>query len=233
MGSDQSAYRRGILYLLLGFGLLLTPVLVATFDVGDPDRYEYEAFEVTFHDNGTFDVPVRAGRVDPSVACFEQGETRSCMLEKAIHANGGIRYEHGLPSSFLEHDYHYVYIYGEGFFEPTTTQANDSIEYTLTPVERSRALRFVATDSDRVSTGIRNAITTGEHVTNDELDGTGELVEHEDSYYVVSATASTTSSGERRWFVAVGQWALALVGVLLLLRGQLLRVQAGDPDGWY
>lgn len=223
---------RGTLYLFVGFGLLLTPVLVDTFDVGNPNRYQYEAAELTVHDNGTVDVPIQVGRADSSVACFESRPSRACMLEHGIHERGGIQYD-GVSSSIMYHDYQFVYIYGEGFFEPTTTDVNDTIEYSLTHVPHTEALDIVATDSDRVSTGLREAITTGESVTSDELEGTGEIVRHDGSYYVVYLASSDVEKAERRGFVSVGQWLFALAGVGLLLRGQRLRVEASDSNEWY
>ncbi|QPV64758.1 hypothetical protein I7X12_09205 [Halosimplex litoreum] len=217
----------GWLLTVAGFALLLNPFVVGALDVGDPDSYTYEPKEVTFYDNGTYDAERGAPGLDPEVACFERAPSRSCVVERAVHADGGVVYD-GLPSGYLRSDYEYVYVWGKGFFEPVGRElANDSVEYGLDSVPRSEALEWVAAESREASAGIREALETGQYRTRDRIDGADELVEHDGDYYVVTATSYRTTTGERRDIVIALQWIAGIGGALLVLRGQRLRVTAG------
>lgn len=225
MTQSLTERQRGELFVVAGFLLLLNPFVVGALDLGDPDSYTYEPKEVTFYDNGTYDAADGADVIDPRVACLDENlPTRSCTLERAVHANGGIMYD-GLPQRVLSTDYWYVYVYGEGFFEPTSLDwGNDTYEYGLEPVAQSRALDYVAVSSDDASTGVRRALETGQFRTSDPLDGADELVVHDGSHYVVTATSYSTTGEDRRTFVVALQWALGFAGAWLVLRGQRLRV---------
>jgi len=219
--------RRGVVFVVVGFALVLNPPVVGALDIGDPDSYTYEPIEVTFHGNGTYDVPAGTGDIDPEVACFDVPPRRPCVLERAVHANGGFVYD-GPPPNFLRHDYQYVHVWESGFFEPVAEElANDTVEYGLEPVPRARALDTVADPSSEVSRGVRIAVETGEYRTSDPLAGAGELVTHDGSYYVVSATSYRTTAGERRDIVVFLQWMAGIGGAWLVLHGQRLRVTGG------
>ena len=223
-GSDR---QRGAVLVVVGFALLLNPPVVGALDLGDPDSYTYEPTEITFHDNGTYDAPPGTGDIDSEVACFDFPPRRSCVLEQAAYANGGVVHD-GPPSNFLRHDYQYVHVWEAGFFEPTAEElANGTVEYDLEPVARDRALDAVADPSSEVSRGVRRAVETGEFRTNDPLPGADELVVHDGSYYVVTATSYRTTTGERRDIVVFLQWAAGIGGAWLVLRGQRLRVTGG------
>jgi hypothetical protein len=134
-----------------------------------------------------------------------------------------------LPSNFLDHDYQYVHIWEAGFFQPATEElANGTVEYQLEPVSQSRALDGIAEPSSEVPRGVRKAVETGEFRTSDPLPGAGELVAHEGSYYVVTATSYRTTTGERRDIVVFLQWAAGIGGASLVLHGQRLRVTGGQ-----
>jgi hypothetical protein len=217
---------RGELYVVLGFTLLCNPFVVGALDVGDPDSYRYEPQQVAFHENGTYDVSRAVRDIDTEVACLETLPSRSCMLERAVHANGGVVYD-GLPASVLQYDYWYVYVWEEGFFEPAAEETgNGTVAYGLEPVAQSEALDDVAVSSDRASRGVRTALETGSVRTSDPLPDADELVAHDGSYYVVTATSYRTASGERRDVVVFLQWVLGIGGAWLVLRGQRLRVTA-------
>jgi hypothetical protein len=219
--------RRGAVLVVVGFALVLNPPVVGALDLGDPDSYTYEPTEITFHGNGTYDAPPGAGDIDPDVACLDFPPRRSCVLEQAAYASGGVVYD-GPPSNFLRHDYQYVHVWEAGFFEPVGEElANGSVEYDLEPVSQARALDAVATPSSEASRGVRNAVETGEFRTSDPLPGAGELVAHEGSYYVVTATSYRTTTGERRDIVVFLQWAAGIGGAALVLHGQRLRVAGG------
>lgn len=213
----------GALRIVVGLLLLANPFVVAEFDVGDPDRYRYEAFEVGFDEDG-IDVPIEAGDLDPDVACFEQIPGRACMLERAIHEHGGLTYD-GLPEPFVRADYRYVYDYGEGFFEPVAEERNDTVRYDLEPVSREEAMDGAATDLERASPAIRTAVESGEVESSDELPGADELVDAGDGYYVAHAVEYRETTGERRAVVVALQWLLGIVGLGLVLHGQRLRVE--------
>lgn len=85
--------RRGVVYVLVGLALVLGPAVVDAVGADDPDSFTYEPKEVTFYDNGTYDLERAAGRLDSEVACFERAPSRSCVVERAVHANGGIVYD--------------------------------------------------------------------------------------------------------------------------------------------
>jgi hypothetical protein len=225
MARSLSPSQRGALYVVVGFALVCNPFVVGAFDIGDPDSYRYEPAEITFFENGTYDAPVGTDAIDSEVACLDSYlPTRSCMLERAVHANGGLLYD-GLQSNFIDHGYWYVYVYGSGFFEPVAEETeNGTVEYGLSPVSQADALDDVATPFDRAPSGVRTAITTGEFRTSDPIDGTGELVRHDGSYYVVRSVTSKTTEGERRGVVILLQWVLGVGGGWLVLRGQRLRV---------
>jgi hypothetical protein len=82
--------RRGVVLVVVGFALLCNPPVVGALDLGDPDSYTYEPTEVTFYGNGTYDAPPGVGEIDSDVVCFDFPPRRSCMLEQAVHADGGI-----------------------------------------------------------------------------------------------------------------------------------------------
>ncbi|MFB6353027.1 MAG: hypothetical protein ABEJ92_02980 [Halobacteriales archaeon] len=215
---------RGEGAVLLGFVLLLNPFAVAALDVGDPDWYRYEATQVEFFDNGTYDYDIGAGRIDPDVACFDDLPSRACTIERAVHANGGVTYD-GLTGNYMTSSYDYVFVWKQGFFEPVATEtANETIRYDLEKVRREQALRHVSTSLEAVSPGVRTAIVDGQYRTSDELAGANELVSTADGSYVVYPAAYHTEEGERSDLVVVLQWLLGIVGAWLVLSGQRLRV---------
>ncbi|ELY80483.1 hypothetical protein C486_08790 [Natrinema gari JCM 14663] len=211
---------------------LLNPLVVSAYDIGDPDWYRYEASEVEFFDNGTYTYssePDRPESLDSDVACFGALPSRSCVLERAIHANGSITYD-GPPSSFIDHEYNYVYIWEEGFFRPVTEEGqNGTVRYGLQSVPREEALGYIATPLSRTNRGVRTAIETGTYETSDELPGAHELVQAGDRYYVVYPAAYHEDRGdwgsERSPAVVVLQWLLGIIGAFLVLRGQRHRVE--------
>lgn len=148
------------------------------------------------------------------------------MLERAIHAKGGITYD-GPPRSVMNHNYAYVHIWESGFFQPTTTEGeNGTVRYGLEPVPREEALDRIATPLSRVSPGVRTAISKGKYVTSDELSDAQELVSTEEGYFVVSVAAvSAEHTSERTGVVIALQWVLGFTGAFLILRGQRQRVK--------
>lgn len=225
---DWSSINRfgGEIAILVGFILLVNPIIVNAYDIGDPDWYRYEASEVEFYDNGTYDYETKALPLDSEVACFEASWSRSCVLERAIHENGGIRYD-GPPKSFIISDYDFVHIWEMGFFRPDTDEAeNGTVRYGLQPISQEEALEHIATPVSRTNHGVRTAIETGSFETSDELPGAHELVRHDDRYFVVYAAALHREHGaERSWTVVTLQWVLGVTGALLVLRGQRQRVK--------
>ncbi|QLH76357.1 hypothetical protein HZS55_03135 [Halosimplex rubrum] len=220
--------QRGGLYVFVGFALLLNPFVVGALDIGDPDSYTYEPKEITFHDNGTYDAPIGVDEIDPGVACLDTLPSRSCALERAVHANGGVTYDEYPRFVVRDVRYPYVHVWGAGFFETATEElANGSVEYGLEPVPKSRVLDSVAVSSDDASRGVRGALETGQYRTSDPLDDADELVAHDGSYYVVTEVASRTTTGERRDIVIGLQWVAGIGGGWLVLRGQRHRVAAG------
>ena len=206
--------------------MLLNPLVVSAYDIGDPDRYRYEAGEVEFFANGTYTHPIPTSPLDPDVACFGDLPSRPCVLERAIYANGGITYD-GPPGQFMSHEYSYVHVWGEGFFQPVTGEGQDgNVSYGLEPVPQEAALDGVATPLSRVNHGVMIAIETGAYETSDELPGAHELIQAGDRYYVVHPTASHEHRGsERTPAVVVLQWMLGFTGAFLMLRGQRHRVE--------
>lgn len=216
---------RGEFTILVGFALLLNPFIVSAYDIGDPDWYRYERSEVEFYANGTYDYDTQALPLDPDVACFESLPSRSCVLERAVHANGGITYD-GPPRSYIT-DYSYVHVWEEGFFEPGAEETeNETVQYGLTPVPQNEALEYIATPLSRADPGVRTAIETGTYETSDRLPGAHELVRTGDRYYVVYPAAYHEEGGsERSLSVVVLQWVLGFTGAFLVLRGQRQRVE--------
>jgi hypothetical protein len=48
--------------IIVGFAFLLNPLVVGAYDIGDPDRYQYEASDVEFFDNeSSLSAPLREG----------------------------------------------------------------------------------------------------------------------------------------------------------------------------
>jgi hypothetical protein len=214
-----------VVAIIVGFALLLTPLVVSAYDIGDPDSYRYEASEVEFYANGTYSYSTAALPLDSDVACFGDLPTRSCVLERAIHANGGIAYD-GPPRRFMEHEYSYVHIWGDGFFRPSTEGGpNETVIYGLEPLPRAEALDRIATLLSRANDGVRTAIETGTYETSDELAGVHELVRADDGYYVVYPTAIREQESERTLTVVGLQWMLWIIGAVLILRGQRHRVE--------
>ncbi|QLH80625.1 hypothetical protein [Halosimplex pelagicum] len=218
----------GGLLIVAGFALVLNPFVVGALDLGDPDSYTYEPKEVTFYDNGTYGAPIGVDEIDPRVACLGYPLSRSCALERAVHADGGITSD-AYPLAVVRYGrYYYVHVWGEGFFDTEAEElANGTVEYGLEPVEQSRVLDSIAVSSDDASRGVRRALETGQFRTSDPLDDADELVAHDGSYYVVTEVASRTTTGERRDIVIALQWVAGIAGALLVLRGQRRRVAAG------
>lgn len=230
MNSGSFLRYRGVLAIIVGFALVLNPLVVGAYDIGDPDRYRYEPSEVEFYTNGTYHISTTTDIADSDVACFDGFlQSRSCVLERAIHANDGIAFD-GPPTNFVSHDYAYVYIWESGFFKPTTTESeNGTVRYELEPVPQEEALDYVATPFSRASPGVRTAISQGKYVTSDELSGAQELVSTDEGYFVVSAVSySVHHQSERKETVVVLQWILGFVGAFLILRGQRQRVERGN-----
>ena len=219
--------RRGSILLVLGFVLLLNPLAVGHFDLGDPDHYRYESARMTFHGNGTYDAPTGTRRFDSDVACLNYPPRRACMLERAIHANGGVSYEDGASKHFLWTEYDHVFVYGEGFYRPVAEELpNETVHYDLQRVPMTEALDYVATPIDRASPGVRRAIRSGSFETSDELPGANELVRADGGYYVVYPAAYRVENGsERSSFVVFLQWVLGFLGGWLVLGGQRRRVR--------
>lgn len=216
----------GTARILLGVALLTAPLVVPTLDVADPDHYRYEAERVRFTDLGVrYDAPLDG--VDPDVACLDALVSRSCALERAIHANGGLVHDQGVPDGFLLSEYEYVYSHADRrFYEPVAEElANGSVRYDLAPAEESTALSAVATPLERTSRPVRRAVETGSVTTSDRLAGANELIETDDGYYVVHAASHTEHrNSERRWWATALTWLAVAVGLYWVLRGQRERV---------
>jgi hypothetical protein len=128
---------RGEVTIVVGFILLLNPLVVGAFDIGDPDRYRYEASEVSFSANGTYTFSTHPVPLDSDVACFGDEPSRSCVLERAIHTNGGITYD-GPTKHFINNEYSYVHIREEGFFQPVSEERpNGTVWYGLEAVSQA------------------------------------------------------------------------------------------------
>ena len=212
--------------IIVGFILLLNPLVVGAFDIGDPDRYRYEASEVSFAANGTYTFSTHPVPLDSDVACFGDEPSRSCVLERALHTNGGITYD-GPTNHFIHNEYGYVHIWDEGFFRPVSEERpNGTVWYGLEAVSQEEALRYIPTPLERTDRGVRTAIETGSYETSDELSGAHELVQADDSYYVVYPTVVQEHRGMERSLTAVVlQWLLGIAGAILILRGQRHRVE--------
>jgi hypothetical protein len=217
---------RGEAAIAVGFVLLLNPLIVGAFDIGDPDRYRYEASEVSFSANGTYAFSTHPVALDSDVACFGDVPSRSCVLERAIHANGGITYD-GPTKQFIHNEYSYVHIWEDGFFRPVSeARETGTVRYGLEAVPQEEALRYIATPLERTDRGVRTAIETGAYETSDELPGANELVRADEGYYVVYPTVVQEHLGaERSLTVVVLQWLLGTAGAVLILRGQRHRVE--------
>ena len=217
---------RGEAAIIVGFILLLNPLVVGAFDIGDPDRYRYEASEVSFAANGTYTFSTHPVPLDSDVACFGDEPSRSCVLERALHTNGGITYD-GPTNHFIHNEYGYVHIWDEGFFRPVSEERpNGTVWYGLEAVSQEEALRYIPTPLERTDRGVRTAIETGSYETSDELSGAHELVQADDSYYVVYPTVVQEHRGMERSLTAVVlQWLLGIAGAILILRGQRHRVE--------
>lgn len=224
--SSVAGYR-GEVAIIVGFILLLNPLVVGAFDIGDPDRYRYEAGEVSFSTNGTYTFSTHPVPLDPDVACFGDEPSRSCVLERAIHTSEGITYD-GPTKHFINNEYSFVHIWEEGFSRPVSEeQPNGTVWYGLEAVSQEEALRYIATPSERTNKGVRTAIETGSYETSDKLSGANELVQADNSYYVVYPTVVQEHRGiERRPTVVVLQWLLGITGAILILRGQRHRVES-------
>jgi hypothetical protein len=217
-GSSDASYRQWV-GLLVGVLLLTNPLVVGVTDVGDPDRYRYEASEVASPD-GTIDVPAGVDVREPEILCLQTPPTRACMVERAIVERDGITYD-GLPRRVLTADYAYVYDEVDGtdrFYRVTTNEtATGEINYSHERVANQRVLRSVATPLQRASRGVRTAIE-GSYVTSDPLEEAETLVRTDQGYYVVHATEVHETSGERRVVVRALQWIAGALGVLLIYR---------------
>ena len=222
-----SPRRRGTLTVLLGFALLLNPFVVGHFDIGDPDRYQYEASEVSFTEYGTSDVPRGVTVVDRQIACLDgYPPSRSCVLEQAIHANGGLSYD-GPPAHFLRSDYEYVFIHGEGFHDLVAKEGtDDQVKYDLRSVPTDEALDRVATEYEALPRKAQFTIDNGSHTARDPIDGANELVEKNGSYYVVHGAKVQGNADERSQIVVLAQWVFGIAGARLILEGQRARVEA-------
>jgi len=211
--------------IVVGFILLLNPLMVGAFDIGDPDRYRYEASEVSFSANGTYTFSTNPVPLDSDVACFGDAPSRSCVLERAIHTNGGITYD-GPTELFIHNEYSYVHIWEEGFFQPVSEERdNETVWYGLEVVSQEEALKYIATPLERTDKGVRTAIEAGAYETSDEVSGAHELVQADDSYYVVYPTVvQDHGETERSLTVVVLQWLLGIAGAILILRGQRHRI---------
>lgn len=209
--------------LVVGLLLLTAPAIVGWFDLADLDRYRYEAERVEFTEDGyRVDAPVDV--IDEDAACLQFSPRRRCMLERAIHENGGLEYD-GVPSQALANRYRYVY--GDGQFYRTVANetANGTVHYDLRPVPTEEALKYISTEQWRASSTVKRAIRTGSVTTRDELDGANELVEMEDGYYVVYAASVHGVAGERNPWIVVASWIAAVAGLVVVLRAQRLRVE--------
>lgn len=224
-----SPRRRGTLTVLLGFVLLLNPFVVGYFDIGDPDRYEYEAYEVSFTEQGTAEIPSELHRVDPQIACLDHYLwSRSCVLERALHENGGLSYD-GPPSNFIDQEYEYVFVWEEGFYEPVAEELDDdTVRYDMRLVPTSEALDGVATEYEHADRTIQHTIRNGNYTARDPLDGTNKLVERDGRYYVVDGFTGWEDDGDggRSDLVVLAQWLLGIAGARLILEGQRTRVES-------
>lgn len=217
---------RGEFAILLGFVLLLNPLAVVAPDLGDPDWYRYEASEVEFYANGTYRYEVPAVPLDSDVACFAKRPGRTCGLEMAIYQNGAVTVNES-AALFLEREYAYVHLWGEGFLRPTVSDGgNGTARFGLEPAPRAEAIERISTPFERASPGVRDAITEGSYETSDELPGAHELVRADGRYYVVYDRASHVDhTSERAGWAVVFRWLLGLVGAGLVLAGQRQRVE--------
>jgi hypothetical protein len=223
-GTSPSRYRVGILFAV-GLVLLGAPAIVGWFDLADPDHYRYEAERVEFTDDG-YRIQGPVDVIDRDAACLQMPPSRVCLLERAIHENGGLTFD-GLQREFL--DARYRYVYGDGQFYRTVATETDegTVRYDLRPVSEREALAAISTDEERASSPIKRAIRTGSVTTSDELAGANELVATDDGYYVVYAAEWHEEAGERDPLLVAGAWIAAAFGLWLLLHAQRRRVERG------
>ncbi|MFB6149616.1 MAG: hypothetical protein ABEJ48_08125, partial [Halobacteriales archaeon] len=200
---------------LIGILLLLNPFIVGSTDFGDPDRYRYEPAKVAERD-GTVDVPPGVDIQESEVVCLHSPPTRACMLERAILKQQGLVYD-GLPRRVLTADYGYVYDEVNGtdrFYRPVTEETADGrINYTHEEIPSREVLERISTPIQDAAPGIRDAITTGSHVTSDPLAAAETLIRTEDGYYVVHATEMYETTGERRFIVQALQWIAGILAI--------------------
>ncbi|SEP32816.1 hypothetical protein SAMN05216388_10912 [Halorientalis persicus] len=113
------------------------------------------------------------------------------------------------------------------FFQPISEERqNGTVWYGLEAVSQEEALKYIATPIERTNKGVQTAIEAGAYETSDELSGAHELVQTDDSYYVVYPTVVQEYEGtERSLTVVVLQWLLGIAGAILILRGQRHRVE--------
>ncbi|SFL12974.1 hypothetical protein SAMN04487950_2631 [Halogranum rubrum] len=221
--------RRGTLTVLLGFVLLLNPFVVGYFDIGDPDRYEYQAYEVSFTEQGTAEIPREVDTVDPQIACLDGlRPSRACVLEQAVHEDGGVWYD-GPPATFIYRQYDYVFVWEKGFFTPVAEEyADRPVRYDMKPVATSEALDRVSTEYEDADRAIQYTIRAGNYTARDPIDGANELVERDGQYYVVDGFNGWEDDGDggRSDLVVLAQWLLGIAGARLILEGQRTRVEA-------
>jgi hypothetical protein len=186
MVSVSPTYRRYAVVcvaLLLVFNpFYLDPLL--HFD--DPNRYEYHAESIQFREDGfpaNLSNDVLGRSVDDDIACFLYRD-RVCALEAHILEHGGTLESNDTfrPSA----DYDFAYIDGQFYTVEVSGQTSDTpAQLRLTETTRERALETAATPFARASPGARAVITDGPVTRRTQIPDEYQLVERDDTYYVV------------------------------------------------
>lgn len=223
---------KALLSISVGLLLLLNPLYIGFFHLGDP-TYRYERVEIELTDDGyrTADQSLGLERIDSDVACLRGYPTRACQFERFLHEGGNGT----VPSNFRFHhagrEYSAVLLDGQ-FYKPRSVERNETWYMTLEPASKGETLKRVSTAYAAAPAPIQHAVRTGSVSTHREPGMTNELVRRDGNYYVVTERYS-----EKQEASGVG-WLLhhlllvggIVAGFFFVLRGQRLRVTERRPN---
>lgn len=219
--------RVGLLLVLLGAALVGNPLYL--FERAGETKYVYEAGEIEYTEGTTGHI--RAPTTIVGLDCYRERD-HGCLLAELAAQQGPIRVNVSLVHRYPSAEYVAVYTApnGEPFYRRhlnVTTERHhrwDTATYRLEPVSTETVLRNVARDVDEVPEPVQQMVATGNVTLYDRTLTEGTVVRDDDgTYYVVDQTVNQSpdlSADDARFLHA----AVAVVGVLVALRGQRLRV---------
>lgn len=224
-----------IVLVVLGVGLLASPIAVFHADIGEPE-WEYAAVEIVI-EGDTMTIPDAAEIPgDPyidNIVCTDA--TRSCAVEQYINADGDLAVG---DASFTRTPYQYAII--DDVIVEAAYYEEDGVTYlTHEEADPNDAVRRSSASYERAHPAYRAAIEEGSTTANQWVE-TPQVITvdpntpDERFYYVYEVRSPSPGDYEPTFGDRALTWTLSIIGFVaglgLVLHGQVMRIRRQE---WY